>query len=203
VSAPAGPRRAVSAPAQPRPDRGGDAEQIRVSLIVAATDADVIGVGNDLPWYLPADLKRFRRLTMGHAVIVGRLTQESIVRRLGKPLPGRHTVVLTSAPQVPGGPVHAPSLEEALQTALALEPGNEVFVIGGTQVYVAALPVVDRVYLTRVHADIPGDAVLPEDWLDGFELVAQEPGTMSADETEPRYTWLTYESVPVPTTGSG
>jgi dihydrofolate reductase len=162
----------------------------RVSIIVAATDADVIGVGNDLPWHLPADLKRFKRLTMGHPVIVGRRTQESIVSRLGRPLPGRPTVVLTSAPTVPGGPPHVPTAHEALRTAFALAPAGEVFVIGGAQVYAALLPSTDRIQLTRVHADIPGDTLLPPGWLDGFVLTASEEGPSTED---PPYTWLTYE----------
>ncbi len=162
-----------------------------VSLIVAATDDEVIGDGNDLPWHLPADLLRFKRLTMGHSVIVGRLTQESIVRRLGKSLPGRQTVVLTSAPQLTAGPAHVDTVDAAVHTAFALEPGDEVFVIGGAQVYRATLPRVDRIYLTRVHADIPGDTVMPAGWLDGYTLVASEPGPPV--EGGPAYTFLTYE----------
>lgn len=176
-----------------------------VSLIVAATDGEVIGDRDDLPWVLPEDLPRFKRLTLGHTVVVGRVTQESIVRRLGKPLPGRQTVVVSRSPAPeagppPGrsveavpeaGPPRAPSVEAALDLAQRLETGGEVFVIGGAQVYVAALPWIRRVYLTRVHADIPGDTALPAGWLDGFTLVAEEPGPAGPIP----FTWLTYERV--------
>jgi dihydrofolate reductase len=162
----------------------------RVTLIVAATERDVIGDSNDLPWYLPADLRRFRRLTTGHTVVVGRLTQESIVRRLGTPLPDRRTVVVTSRDSA--GLPSAATVPAALDLArdLAQAGGGEVFVIGGAQVYSAALPFVDRVELTRVHADIPGDTALPDGWLAGFTLTSSEPGPAGS---EPAFTWLTYE----------
>jgi dihydrofolate reductase len=163
---------------------------VPVTIVVAATDTEVIGVGNDLPWHLRADLQRFKRMTIGRPVVVGRLTHESITARLGRPMPGRYVVVVTSVPATAGGPPHVPSVPAALELARAAAgPDGEVFVIGGVGVYVAALPYVDRVELTRVHADVPGDTVLPDGWLTGFTLVASEPGP--ADEELP-YTWLTY-----------
>lgn len=130
---------------------------MRVSLIAAVADNDVIGRAGDLPWRLPADLKRFRRLTMGHHLIVGRKTWQSI----GKPLPGRRILVLTRAEAVdPPGADPCRSLEEALARARAA--GDvETFVAGGAQVYRLALPLADRLYLTRVHARPEGDVRFP------------------------------------------
>ena len=126
-----------------------------LSLIVAASRNGVIGAGNKLPWHLPADLKRFKQLTMGHPILMGRKTFESI----GKPLPGRTNIVITRQEgfQACGATV-AHSLEEALQIC---EGQEEVFVIGGAEIYKQALPLADRIYLTRVDADFEGDTFLP------------------------------------------
>jgi dihydrofolate reductase len=126
------------------------------SLIVAAAENGVIGRGNRLPWHLPADLAHFKRTTMGRPVIMGRRTWESI----GKPLPGRRNIVVSRTPGFSApGCVVAPDLS----SAYALSAGEtEVFVIGGTQLYEAALPGADRIYLTRVLASVEGDARFPE-----------------------------------------
>src|SRR4051812_25659667 len=119
---------------------------MRLSMVVAADDADVIGREGALPWHLPEDLKRFRVLTSGHVVVAGRRTQESIVERLGRPLPGRTTVVVTrdpSAQPVGAGVVYEPDLPSALRRATALAEAagqDEVFVIGGAEIYREALP---------------------------------------------------------------
>ena len=151
----------------------------RCSLIVAADHADTIGNEGRLPWHLPEDLKRFRALTMGHVVVAGRVTQDSIVARLGRPLPGRTTVVVTRQAQEsqPVEDVHyAQSVDEALALAVTLEAADEVFVIGGGQVYREALPRISTVYLTRVHDTVAGDCAMPAGWLDGFgEPVEREP----------------------------
>lgn len=172
------------------------------SLIVAASRNDVIGHDGTLPWYLPEDLRRFRRLTNGQPVVVGRLTHESIVARLGRPLPGRTSVVISSRPPGPGavhdGVVWVASVDEAMSAAAEVAagepPGREIFVIGGTSVYLAALPQVDRVYLTRVHRDVEGDTVLPAGWLDGFTLVAREDRDDAG--VAGGYSWLDYERRP-------
>jgi len=129
-----------------------------VSIIVAMDEKRGIGAQNRLPWRLSSDLKRFRELTMGHHIIVGRKTFESI----GKPLPGRQTIVVTgnSNFEAPGCLI-AHSLEEAI--ALAEERGEqEVFVCGGAAVYAQALPIADRLYLTLVHAETEADTLFPE-----------------------------------------
>lgn len=134
---------------------------MRVSLIAAMAENGVIGRGDQLPWRLSADLQRFKRLTMGHTVIMGRKTWESI----GRPLPGRQMVVITRQPgyQAQGVTV-AGSLPDAL--ALARTAGDEeAFVIGGADVYRQALPFTDRIYLTLVLAEVEGDTKFPDvDW---------------------------------------
>ena len=126
---------------------------MRVSLIVAAAENGVIGRDNDLPWRLSGDLQRFKRLTMGHHLLVGRRTWDSI----GRALPGRKMLVLTrSAPELPESVRAVGSFEEAVEVARAAED-DELFVAGGGQVYRLALPRADRVYLTRVATDTEGD----------------------------------------------
>lgn len=171
---------------------------MRISLIVAADDAEAIGHGGDLPWHLPEDLRRFKRLTDGHVVVAGRRTHESILRRLGRPLPGRFTVVATRQTGLVGhGPVlYQPSVTAALSIARQIEAfagGDEVFVIGGAEVYAQAMPAVDRVYLTRVHARVPADTHLPPGWLDPFEQVEQ----VRREQDGLAYSFLTYERSPV------
>jgi dihydrofolate reductase len=130
---------------------------MRVSLIAAVSDNAVIGRDNDLPWRLPRDLKRFRKLTMGHHLLLGRRTFEAI----GRPLPGRTMVVLTTRDaSLVGDELLARSLEDALEVARS-RGETEAFIAGGEQVYRRALPVVERLYLTRVHATVDGDARFP------------------------------------------
>lgn len=142
---------------------------MRLSLIVAAADNGVIGRDNDLPWRLPRDLKRFKSLTMGHHLILGRKTFESI----GRPLPGRTMVVLTrGGTALPESVIAAGSLAEAIDVASA-EGDEEAFVAGGEQIYRLALPHADRIYLTRVHCRIEGDAYFP-DLVDDWGVIARE-----------------------------
>jgi dihydrofolate reductase len=140
-----------------------------LSLIVAVADNGVIGRDGSLPWRLGSDLRRFRKLTMGHPLIMGRKTFESI----GKPLDGRDSIVVTrAAPQgEAGGVFYVPSLEAALalaQERAAARGVSEAFVIGGAEIFALALPLASRIYLTRVHASPEGDAhwqaPLGEEW---------------------------------------
>jgi dihydrofolate reductase len=116
----------------------------------------VIGRDNDLPWRLPDDLKHFKQLTSGHTVVMGRRTWESIGAR---PLPNRRHIVISrdSGYQATGATV-AGSLDAALKLAAG---DAEVFIIGGQQIYALALPIADRLYLTEVDADVPGDVRFP------------------------------------------
>jgi dihydrofolate reductase len=127
----------------------------RISIIAAVARNGVIGRDNRLPWHLPEDLKRFRALTMGHHVIMGRKTWESI----GRVLPGRTMVVVSRDPGygVPGCLI-AHSLEEALGLC---GDDPEVFVIGGAEIYRQALPMAGRLYLTRIEQDVAGDTCFP------------------------------------------
>lgn len=127
-----------------------------ISLVVAMSTNRVIGINNTLPWHLPADLKHFKSLTMGHHIIMGRKTYESI----GKPLPGRTSVVITrnSDNKMPGVVV-ANSLQSALA---ACGNDEEIFVIGGAELYRQAIDVADRIYLTQIDAFISGDTYFAE-----------------------------------------
>ncbi|MEE8525336.1 MAG: dihydrofolate reductase [Thermoanaerobaculia bacterium] len=141
---------------------------MRVSLLVAMAENGVIGRDGHLPWHLPADLKRFKRLTTGHVIIMGRKTFESI----GRPLPKRRSVVITRNPRFqPQGVAVVHSLDEALRT---LRGEDEVFVIGGAEIFELALARADRLYLTRVHADVEGDVRLPQLDLGDWRLTASE-----------------------------
>jgi dihydrofolate reductase len=124
---------------------------------VACAQGRVIGQDNRLPWHLPEDLRHFRQTTLGRAIIMGRRTWDSI----GRPLPGRTTVVLSRQPawQAPGC-LHADSLEKAIALARAHCPG-EVFVVGGEAVYREALPMASRVLMTEIALSVPGDAHFP------------------------------------------
>lgn len=149
---------------------------MKVSLIVGRADNGVIGRDGDLPWRLPADLAQFKRRTMGHHLIMGRRTFVSLPGLL----PGRPHVVLSRDPNyVADGAVVCRSLPEAL--SVAREAGDlEAFIIGGGAVYREALPVADRVYLTRVHAEVPGDVTFDELDLSQWDEVERE--TYDADE---------------------
>jgi dihydrofolate reductase len=129
-----------------------------LEFVVAVSENDVIGRANALPWYLPADLRRFKQITLGKTVLMGRKTHESI----GKALPGRLNLVLTrSAPQLPDGVVAVSSIDEARR---ASGPGSVLMVIGGGDVYRQCLPFAARIHLTIVHTRIEdGDATF-EGW---------------------------------------
>jgi dihydrofolate reductase len=175
------------------------------SLIVAASRNDVIGARGALPWHIPEDLRRFRRLTGGHAVVLGRVTHESIVARLGRALPGRTSVVVSARGAAGGGPAGsadgtarvawAGSVEAALAAARMAEApgtGSEVFVLGGASVYEQALPQVDRVYLTRVHREVAGDTSLPAGGRAGFVLTGRE----DRPDADGGFSFLEYERRP-------
>lgn len=126
-----------------------------ISLIVAMDEAGVIGRDNALPWRLPDDLKRFKALTMGKPILMGRRTFDSI----GHPLPGRVNLVLTRSPawqQLGASAVH--SMDEAIASA---GDATELLVVGGEEVFKLALPLARRIYLTEVHAQVPGDTTFP------------------------------------------
>ena len=142
----------------------------KLSLIVAVADNNVIGMDNKMPWHIPEDFKHFKETTMGKPCIMGRKTYESILDQLGKPLPGRTSIVISRSGYTHEGCLPASSLEGAIEKAQAEveeKDGDEIIVMGGAQIYALALPIADRVYLTRVHQEPEGDAFFPEfgaDW---------------------------------------
>ncbi len=154
-----------------------------VTLIVAVADSGVIGRDNTLPWHLPEDLKRFKRLTMGKPIVMGRKTYESI----GKPLSGRQNIVLTrDANYRRDGVTVVHDVDAALR---ASGEAPEIMIIGGADLFRLFLPRAGRAHLTRVHGDIPGDVVWPE--LDKREWNVVERETHAADE---RHAWpMTFE----------
>jgi dihydrofolate reductase len=150
-------------------------DRVKISLVVAAAENGVIGRDGRLPWRIPSDLKTFRRLTLGKPIIMGRKTYQSI----GKPLDQRDNIVVTRdlAFHVPGIIVTG-SLDAALDKARALAAAkgiDEIVVIGGAELYRQALPLADRIYLTRVHAEPQGDALFPPLSEGDWREVSREP----------------------------
>jgi dihydrofolate reductase len=146
---------------------------VSVSIVAAVARNGVIGVGGGLPWHLPDELRLFKETTLGHVLLMGRRTYESI----GRPLPGRTTVVVTRRANWSAGSedvVVARGVEEALRRARAID--DEVFVVGGGELYAAALPYADRLLLTRVDLEPDGDTSFPDvDWEEWRETRC-EPG---------------------------
>ncbi|HEY6140577.1 MAG TPA: dihydrofolate reductase [Thermoanaerobaculia bacterium] len=162
---------------------------MRISIIAILAANNVIGRDNQLPWYLPADLKRFKALTTGHHLIMGRKTFES----LGKPLPGRTNVVVTRSGGVCApGVVIVPSIDAALDVA---KGDGEIFIAGGAQIYEQTIHRAGRMYLTRIHADFEGDTLFP-DFDDVTEWQLTDSEHHEADEKNAwPYSFLTYERV--------
>ncbi|MEO8307231.1 MAG: dihydrofolate reductase [Pseudomonadota bacterium] len=127
---------------------------MKLTAVVAASDNDVIGSNNALPWHLPADLAHFKRITMGKPVLMGRRTYESI----GKPLPGRLNLVLSRRSVDWPGVERVATLEEARARAA---PADEIMVIGGAEVFILAMTQLDVIQLTRVHCTVDGDTFMP------------------------------------------
>jgi dihydrofolate reductase len=160
----------------------------RLSLIAAHARNGVIGRNNGLPWRLSSDLKRFRELTMGHHIVMGRKTYESI----GRPLPGRKMVVVTSRKNFSAPECEiATSLEQAIDLA---QGDSEVFFIGGAEIYRQVLDRVDRLYLTSIDAVVEGDAFLPPLDLSGWRLVSEEEHGADEKNAYP-YRFTTYDRV--------
>lgn len=147
---------------------------MQFSIIVAAAENGAIGKDNQLLWRLPDDLKRFKQLTLGHPMIMGRKTFESI----GKPLPGRTSIVITRSADLPlEGVVVVHSLEEALQKAKEID-GEEACIVGGGEIYRQCQDVATHIYLTVVHTEVEGDTFFeiqnPDAWIE-TERILHEP----------------------------
>lgn len=161
----------------------------RIYLIAAVAANGIIGAEGKLPWYLPEDLKHFKNLTLGHPVIMGRRTWES----LGRPLPGRDNIVVT---RQPGYAANGAAVAASLAAALALCAREPVaYVIGGSELYAAALPLADGLAMTEIHRDYAGDTRFPA-WDRAQWKEAQRQPHTAADGL--RFDFVLYERTPAP-----
>lgn len=169
---------------------------MKLALIVALANNHTIGIDNKLPWYLPNDLKYFKQVTMGKTIIMGRKTYESI----GKPLPGRINIVITrQADYLPPNANDSVKVVSSLEAARDLAESialindhNEALIIGGAEIYTQALSLVERMYLTEVHADVEGDAFFPQYDKAQWQAVARED--FAAEGPNPYdYSFVVYE----------
>ena len=155
-----------------------------LSLIVALANNRVIGVNNTLPWHLPEDLKRFRALTTGHHIIMGRKTYES----LGRLLPNRTTVIVTRNPTYQ---LHGALIAHSLEQALALcYDDDEAFLIGGAELYQAGLNLAQKMYVTSIDLEVTGDAYFPEWDVNQWQETASEAHTSAQGLP---FSYLTYQ----------
>lgn len=156
----------------------------RISIIAAIGKHNELGKQNELIWRISADLKRVKDLTMGHPIIMGRKTYDSI----GRPLPGRTNIVVSRAPMCIEGCLIYDSLEKALDAAKAIDT-EEIFIFGGASIYSEALPFTDRLYLTEIHATDPeADAFFPDHG--AFSRIVEEEPHL---EHDPPFSWRTLE----------
>ena len=161
-----------------------------ISLIVAASENNVIGKKNQLPWRLPADMRHFKNTTKGNVVVMGRKTFQS----LGKPLHDRVNIVITKQPDFKAdGALIAASLIEALEKGGQF-PDKEIFIIGGGEIYLQSLELCDRIYLTRIHRHFEGDTFFPELPSANWKIISKEDH--EPDEKNPHpYSFITYERI--------
>ena len=159
-----------------------------IKILVACDENRVIGKDNQLIWHLPADLKRFKSLTTGHVILMGRKTYESI----GKPLPNRTTIVITRQADFQAeGTITANSVDEAILKAKSLSR-EDIFIVGGAEIYTLSLALADQILLTQLHDIFEGDAYFPEISAETWEIVARERGL--TDEKNPfQYSFITYQ----------
>ena len=158
-----------------------------ISIIVAVSEDWGIGKDNELLWHIPEDLKRFKELTLGNAVIMGKKTWESLPR---KPLPRRKNIVLTDVPdECIDCTVTAYSIEDALGKC---EKDEEIFVIGGGSVYRQFMPIADRLYITHVHKKAPADVYFPKIDRKKWKVVKKEEYNANVDNGIP-YTYVIYD----------
>ncbi len=158
-----------------------------ISLIVAKSDNDVIGSHDGLPWYLPADLRHFKQLTTGHTVVMGRKTFDSIISRLGHPLPERRSIVVTRDVEFAYDDV-----EVIHDVASIRKLADRVFVIGGGEIYRQTIDHADVLYVTEVHADIDGDVTFPTIDAQVWRETSREPHVRD-DKNQYDYDFVTYE----------
>lgn len=168
---------------------------MKLALVWAMSQNRTIGRDNSLPWHLPEDLRYFKRITMGKPIIMGRKTWDSI----GRPLPGRVSIVISRNPGFqPEGAMTVTTLQDAIKLAeeIALRDDmEEAAVIGGAEIFALALPASDRLYVTEVHAEVPGDVFFPEFDPDSWREISRE--SFSASEANPYdYSFVVLDRLP-------
>ncbi len=176
------------------PDKGGlegvgvsshSAPRSSLSILVAMSQNRTIGINNTLPWHIPEDLKRFKALTMGHHMIMGRKTFDSI----GKPLPGRTTVIVT---RNQGLKIEGCIIAHTLAEAIAACAGDdEIFVVGGAELYAQAMPLTDTLYITEIQQDVGGDAHFPSFDKSVWQEVSRERHSQEAPQAL-KYHFVSY-----------
>jgi dihydrofolate reductase len=160
---------------------------VKISLLAAVAQGGVIGRDNAIPWHIPEDARRFRALTMGHPVVMGRRTWDSLPDRF-RPLPGRRNVVVTrNGAWCAAGAERTGSLADALEL---LDDAQRVFVIGGAELYAEALPLADELLLTEIDSKVEGDTFFPRWDQAAFAEVSREPHTSEAGTP---YSFVTYQ----------
>lgn len=156
-----------------------------ITIIAAVSENGVIGKNNKIPWHIPEDLKRFKALTMGHIVLMGRKTLESIIEMLGHPLLGRTNIVITRNKEfrAPRGV----EIYHAVGDALAAHQSEEIFVIGGSELYAQMIGMADRLYITHVSQRVEGDAHFPE--------IKKSEWRIAEEEKRDKYSFSTYTRI--------
>jgi len=158
-----------------------------ISIIVAVSDDLGIGIKNDLLWRIPEDMKRFKKLTLGKGVIMGKKTWESLPR---KPLPGRRNIVITDSPnEIFDDAITVYSIKEAIEKC---DKDDEVFIIGGGSIYRQFMPLADRLYITHVHKKAPADIYFPEIDREEWKVLEKEEHKDMGDSVPP-YSYIIYE----------
>jgi dihydrofolate reductase len=158
-----------------------------LKILVAFDENRVIGKNNTLIWHLPADLKRFKSLTTGHVIIMGRKTFESI----GKPLPNRTTIVISRQADLQiEGVIIAHSVEEAILKAKSITR-EDIFIVGGAEIYALSLALADQILVTQLHDIFEGDAYFPEIPLASWEITEKERG-ITDEKNAYQYSYITY-----------
>ena len=164
----------------------------QITIIAGVAQNNVIGHKGELPWHIAEDLKRFKQLTLNKPVIMGRVTYESILKFLGKPLPDRKNIVMTSNPNFKvEGVIVANSVNEAIEKAKKF--GEQIFVIGGEKIYEQTLPIADKLEITKIWKDYEGDAHFPEINEKEWRRVLKE----DREGKDVSYSFMTYERIRV------
>lgn len=164
---------------------------VNISLIFAMARNRAIGLKGEIPWYIPEDFKRFKTLTLGHPCVMGRKTFDSIVKKLGKPLPGRTSIVISRGRVSYDGVAVFADIKTAIDHAKDIavrDRKDQIFICGGAEIYKQTLPLADKLYVTEVDMDVIGDTFMPA-WNDSeFRITHTE--SFSGD---PGYSFINYE----------